>query len=603
MEKPRTQLPPLRFDVDYHLPPERPSFGTSRHSVKRRRSWDEVQHRPRGTRKTYTFSTIHDMETYNGHVRTPADAIILFEACRLGLLPRVQRRLSEKERSSIKSGSVFVWDEREAGMRRWTDGKSWSASRVSGSFLTYREMEGKRGGGGGGFPAPVAALSKTGRSPDAPRGSDSDLDMAGEEGPDGYRYKPDGLMKQSFSITTSSGNHLHLISYYSRSQSPTSQLKAPTSDSALRHIRPQKGMYPESTVHEHQNIPAVTRSPMASAPYSTVPQMAGYARQGPPQWSQSPNSYGWPQGHSTHLQQPQYYGYQYGPSNGHYAGGPPPPHSGHSPLQYAQSAQHGPSQQQMDPSLPTYNQRRPPSKTQPLDPNSALYEMRRHPSASSDLRAPPPPQQYQQDPYANSPREQYHHPQWDQRGYPPRPGPVQEPMSTPPVQYQNRPPVLNNMPQSQYRNPSPQVGYPPSTMQYSQSTYPTNTSSTPIDPRLMGAASTTHSNDPSRSSTPVAPKMESIGDATPVMANGASQGPSIPSIGALMNGSSSENTNHGQVSGNSADAQSDKSGGRSPNGSKKDGPQDIPSDKVGFREDTRVLQVLNRNFNNAVKTN
>lgn len=49
-----------------------------------------------------------DMETYNGHVRTPADAIILFEACRLGLLPRVQRRLSEKERQSIKSGSVFV---------------------------------------------------------------------------------------------------------------------------------------------------------------------------------------------------------------------------------------------------------------------------------------------------------------------------------------------------------------------------------------------------------------------------------------------------------------------------------------------------------------
>ena len=76
------------------------------------------------------------METYHGHVRTPNDAILLFEACRIGLLPRVQRRLSEKERQQIKSGSVFVWDEREAGMRRWTDGKSWSASRVSGSFLT-----------------------------------------------------------------------------------------------------------------------------------------------------------------------------------------------------------------------------------------------------------------------------------------------------------------------------------------------------------------------------------------------------------------------------------------------------------------------------------
>src|SRR5262249_8716000 len=94
------------------------------------------------------FEQALTMETYNGYVRTPGDAIILFEACRLGILPRVQRRLSEKERQSIRSGSVFVWDEREAGMRRWTDGKSWSASRVSGSFLTYREMEGKRTSGG-----------------------------------------------------------------------------------------------------------------------------------------------------------------------------------------------------------------------------------------------------------------------------------------------------------------------------------------------------------------------------------------------------------------------------------------------------------------------
>ncbi|KAI4230706.1 MAG: hypothetical protein L6R40_007963 [Gallowayella cf. fulva] len=212
------------------------------------------------------------METYTGHVRTPADAIILFEACRLGLLPRVQRRLSEKERQSIKSGSVFVWDEREAGMRRWTDGKSWSASRVSGSFLTYREMEGKRGGSG--F-APSLAASRAGKTPESTRGSDSDVEAPQEEGPDGYRYKPDGLMKQSFSITTSNGNHLHLISYYSRSSPNAQSLNNPTSDPSLRSIRPQKGMYPESTVHEQQNIPAVTRAPMASAGYSTIPHMAG----------------------------------------------------------------------------------------------------------------------------------------------------------------------------------------------------------------------------------------------------------------------------------------------------------------------------------------
>ncbi|KKY31583.1 putative camp-independent regulatory protein pac2 [Diaporthe ampelina] len=206
------------------------------------------------------------METYHGLVRTPADAIKLFEACRLGLLPRVQRRLSEKERQSIRSGSVFVWDEREAGMRRWTDGKSWSASRVSGSFLTYREMEGKRGGGFG------ASRRSAGKTPDSGRGSDEDNDD-GE--PDGYRYKADGLMKQSFSITTSQGQHLHLISYFSRPHPSEPDLPQPSSDPSLRHIVPVKGMYPESSMNE-QPVPAMTRTPMASAYAPAPPHPAAY---------------------------------------------------------------------------------------------------------------------------------------------------------------------------------------------------------------------------------------------------------------------------------------------------------------------------------------
>ncbi|PGH12377.1 hypothetical protein AJ79_04325 [Helicocarpus griseus UAMH5409] len=227
------------------------------------------------------------METYNGHVRTPADAIILFEACRIGLLPRVQRRLSEKERQSIKSGSVFVWDEREAGMRRWTDGKSWSASRVSGSFLTYREMEGKRGG------SHVAQASRGGKTPESNRGSDEDPGEGGEEGPDGYRYKPDGLMKQSFSITTSTGQHLHLISYYARSHPTAPGLNQPSTDPALRHIRPQKGLYPESSVNDQQNLPVVTRGPMPGPAFS-VSHPLPYARPGAthPQ-PYAPTPYAW----------------------------------------------------------------------------------------------------------------------------------------------------------------------------------------------------------------------------------------------------------------------------------------------------------------------
>lgn len=214
------------------------------------------------------------METYYGYVRTPADAIKLFEACRLGLLPRVQRRLSEKERTAIRSGSVFVWDEREAGMRRWTDGKSWSASRVSGSFLTYREMEGKRGSGFGN------SRRSNGRTPDSGRHSDEDL----ETEPEGYRYKADGLMKQSFSITTSQGQHLHLISYYSRPHPGAPDLPQPSTDPSLRQIIPAKGMYPESSLHE-ANPPALTRAPMQPYTNHGPPEQPAYTYAwGTPSW-------------------------------------------------------------------------------------------------------------------------------------------------------------------------------------------------------------------------------------------------------------------------------------------------------------------------------
>jgi len=52
----------------------------------------------------------------------------------------------------------------------------------------------------------------------------------------------------------------------------------------------------------------------------------------------------------------------------------------------------------------------------------------------------------------------------------------------------------------------------------------------------------------------------------------------------------------------SADARSDQSGSRSgsksPGGTvrKADGPQDIPSEKLGFGEDMRALRVLDRAF-------
>ncbi|KAL9123576.1 MAG: hypothetical protein Q9217_007004 [Psora testacea] len=606
-----------------------PAVAARKPHFQRTRFWNEPSNRPRLSKEVLTLNTNSEMETYNGHVGTPADAIILFEACRLGLLPRVQRRLSEKERQSIKSGSVFVWDEREAGMRRWTDGKSWSASRVSGSFLTYREMEGKRGGGGNGYPPPPpTTLSRTGRTPESTQGSESDLEMGGEEGPDGYRYKPDGLVKQSFSITTSSGNHLHLISYYSRSHPSSRHLNSPSSDPALRQIRPAKGMYPESTVHEHQNIPAVTRSPMASAPYSTVPQMAGYARPGPSKWP--PNqSYGWSQPPPQHPQHPQhqYYSYTYAP--GPHTPTPPQPTNGHSPLQYSQTVLY-PKSGPPDRNYSTYDNRPPPPATSNHDYNQSSYDPRRGPPTSTDHRPPLSLQQQQQQQqqrqqqqqhptYANGAREAYPSSQYDFHRYPAK-SPSAPNHSAIPAQHQRQHfqssnGVHHSAPPRQAWNPgSLPPPQPTRTTPPSRPHQPaqTNLSSTPIDPQLMGSFSASrqrqsHSNEQSRTPTPSIKRNDSAEKAgTQPNGHVTSTASTIPSINALMNGSSAETHSSGKstatMNGHTANGYHGymqmpperKSPTSATKG--KDGPQDIPSEKVGFGEDMRAIKVLDRAF-------
>ncbi|KAF9560234.1 hypothetical protein EC968_006256 [Mortierella alpina] len=102
-----------------------------------------------------------------GRIEDTRDALIVVEACRQGLLPRINRRLLAAERegiiksepyddsdgpatrtrqattpnpSLIEAGSVFVFDEDESGICRWTDGRIWSPSRICGNFLVYREL-------------------------------------------------------------------------------------------------------------------------------------------------------------------------------------------------------------------------------------------------------------------------------------------------------------------------------------------------------------------------------------------------------------------------------------------------------------------------------
>lgn len=63
------------------------------------------------------------------------DALLIFECVRRGIMPKVPRRLRDDERKLIRSGSVFVFDEHESGIKRWTDGLLWSPSRILWNFL------------------------------------------------------------------------------------------------------------------------------------------------------------------------------------------------------------------------------------------------------------------------------------------------------------------------------------------------------------------------------------------------------------------------------------------------------------------------------------
>lgn len=182
------------------------------------------------------------METYHGYIRTCADAILIFQACQDGILPHLRRRLSERERQSIRSGSVFVWNEDEAGIRRWTDGRSWSSSRVNGRFLAYREME------------------KEGHQTSSPPDEDRNI-----------RYKANGLIKQSFSITATTGQRLHLISYHS--SNAAEELKIPITDPSLQSVCPRKSFFPISLVNDLQNFSVFAREQAEATRSKSRPEL------------------------------------------------------------------------------------------------------------------------------------------------------------------------------------------------------------------------------------------------------------------------------------------------------------------------------------------
>ncbi|QLL33981.1 hypothetical protein HG536_0F03060 [Torulaspora globosa] len=80
--------------------------------------------------------------TFRGFIEDENDALLLFQATVDGKLKHIPRRPYEIERRHlIVSGSVFVFVEEISGIKRWTDGVSWSPSRIAGRFLIYKELD------------------------------------------------------------------------------------------------------------------------------------------------------------------------------------------------------------------------------------------------------------------------------------------------------------------------------------------------------------------------------------------------------------------------------------------------------------------------------
>ncbi|KAJ9609103.1 Global transcription regulator sge1 [Cladophialophora chaetospira] len=258
--------------------------------------------------------------TFQGHVATTQDALILFEACLQGHLSHVPRRPHDRERSSlIRSGCVFIYEENASGIKRWTDGVTWSPSRILGNFLVYRELD---------KPFPPGekkrAMKKQARRPSRPgepyaRSSDVGSYSDGQSNNfptdrsasaeverqligslvDSYGFKQEGLVKKTMSVTVQGVTH-HLVSYYHVNDVLTNQLRTPGQTDNLQYIRPraeltQKQSFraPIEEVDDVEGTQNAYAYRMNAAGYAQPPY---YMPQNYPPMAQQPNPPHYPMG-------------------------------------------------------------------------------------------------------------------------------------------------------------------------------------------------------------------------------------------------------------------------------------------------------------------
>lgn len=262
--------------------------------------------------------------TFTGHVATTYDALILFEACLSGNLNRVLRRPNYQERnSSIGSGSVFIYVEKESGIKRWTDGVRWSPSRNLNDFLVYRELaqpfpSGKRkviekqkrraARLGGPYPRP----SSTGESYPPTTSQSTSFSNTPTPGreligslTDSYGFKSDGLVKKTISVTVENITQ-HLVCYYNMDDIQKGLLQRPSKAPDLSTIRPRLGLIlqnfrdPLEEVEGHQGIYGELMSQQIYQISSSYHPHAAYSQHGQQQGASAEYAVGPPMRYRNH---------------------------------------------------------------------------------------------------------------------------------------------------------------------------------------------------------------------------------------------------------------------------------------------------------------
>jgi hypothetical protein len=177
--------------------------------------------------------------------------------------------LTREERDHIRSGSVFIWDEDEANILRWTDGRRWSSSRPCGNFIIYDELDSGLSRDSSMMSAnshnsqssmyssrnsgqivswhmdPNASYDQQHQQQRSAQWHAAQASRACNTARNNYSVLRGGLIKRALSINAADGRRMHLVSYYTASDVERKQLKVPRNDPRFEGVKIRKLLYPE----------------------------------------------------------------------------------------------------------------------------------------------------------------------------------------------------------------------------------------------------------------------------------------------------------------------------------------------------------------------